>query len=147
VTLDCLTCKVSAAWPDLPPREAVYIDDDWRVAVSFDSALPGWLVLLPRRHVTAIHELTSAEVAPLGPMVLDLSRALAEVTGCEKTYVMQFAEHPEHRHVHFHVVPRMPDWPEEVRGPGVFHFLQQPEADQLDDAQRDDIALRLRGAL
>ena len=147
MTVGCHTCEASAAWPDLPPRESIVVTDDWRVAVSFNTALAGWLVVVPRRHVTAIHELTPAEMAPFGPMLTDVSRALTEVTGCEKTYVMQFAEHPEHRHVHFHVVPRMPDWPEEVLGPGVFHFLQQAEADQLTDAERDDIARRLRAAL
>ncbi len=64
-----------------------------------DTALPGWLVLLPRRHVTAIHELTDAEATTQGTWQVRLSRALHAVTGCIKTLA----------HVHFHVMPRMAD--------------------------------------
>lgn len=39
--------------------------------------------------------------------------ALRDVTDCLKTYVIQFAEAAEHPHVHFNIVPRMADQPEE----------------------------------
>ena len=33
---------------------------------------------------------------------------------------MQFAEGDGFHHVHFHIVARSPDWPADLKGPGVF---------------------------
>src|SRR4051812_12353714 len=101
----------------LPPREVVAAAEYWRVAHAFDSALPGWLVLVPRRHVTAIADLSDEEAAGLGLWQLKLSRALRAVTGCVKSYVMQFAEQEGFAHVHFHLIPRLADLPGDRRGP------------------------------
>ncbi len=138
---------MEAVFDELPPRERVACDDLWRVAHTFTTALPGWLVLLPRRHVTAVHDLTDAEAAALGGWQVGLSRALREVTGCAKTYVVQFAEAEGFAHVHFHVVPRMPDLAPELRGPGVFSLLHAPDAEQLTPERADAVALALRAHL
>jgi diadenosine tetraphosphate (Ap4A) HIT family hydrolase len=148
-TSSCYTCEREAEVDALPPREVIAIDEHWRVAHAFDAALPGWLVLLPRRHVTAIAELTDAEAAVLGTWQVRLSRALHAVTGCAKTYVLQYAEAPGlgapgFGHVHFHVVPRAADLPQELRGPRVFGFL---EREPISPEQMDAFALRLREAL
>jgi diadenosine tetraphosphate (Ap4A) HIT family hydrolase len=140
----CLACVNNDQFDELPPRERVAADAHWRVAHAFNTTLPGWLVLVPRRHVTSIAELTDAEAATLGSWQVRLSRALHEVTGCAKTYVMQFAEQEGFGHVHFHVVPRMPDLPADHRGPAVFHYLVRPPAQGIDDNQRDDLAATLR---
>lgn len=99
------------------------------MAHSFNTAVPGWLVLLPRRHVTAVHDLTDAEAGALGVWQVGLSRALRGVTGCLKTYVVQFAESEGFAHVHFHIVPRMADLPAAHRGPGIFGLLGHPETE------------------
>lgn len=49
-----------------------------------------------------------------------MSKALDQVTGCVKTYLMQFSEAEGYSHLHLHLVPRMPDHPEHARGPSVF---------------------------
>ncbi len=85
-------CRSEERFDALPPRERVDTDEHWRVVHAFDSRLPGWLVLVPRRHVTSIADLTDAEAASLGTWQVRLSRALTAVTGCVKTYVMQYAE-------------------------------------------------------
>jgi diadenosine tetraphosphate (Ap4A) HIT family hydrolase len=140
----CYACRQEAGFDSLPPRERIAFDERWRVVHDFNTALPGWLVLLPRRHVTAIHDLTEAEAAALGSWQVRLSRALREVTGCVKTYVVQFAEQEGFAHTHFHVIPRMPDLPPELRGPAVFDFLSRPEPDRVSPADADTLALTLR---
>ncbi|WCN81738.1 HIT family protein [Micromonospora sp. LH3U1] len=145
--MDCFTCRNNERIGSLPPRELVAADDHWRIAHAFDSALPGWLILVPRRHVTAIADLTDAEAASLGTWQVRLSRALGAVTGCSKTYLVQFAEKEGFAHVHFHVVPRMPELPEDRRGPRVFAYLGVPQDERVDEQQRDDIAVALRGQL
>jgi diadenosine tetraphosphate (Ap4A) HIT family hydrolase len=143
-TSDCYACRKEAQFDALPPRERVAFDQHWRVAHGFDTAVPGWLVLLPRRHVTAVHDLTDAEATTLGAWQVKLSRALRGVTGCVKTYVVQFAEAEGFAHVHFHIVPRMADLPPEQRGPGVFGLLGRPEPEHVTADQADHMAHSLR---
>ncbi|QFG21513.1 HIT family protein [Actinomadura sp. WMMB 499] len=145
--MNCLICDHNAQRFTLPPREHVASDDHWRVAHAFGTGTPGWLVLAPLRHVTAIAELTRAEAELLGSWQVRLSRALPAVTGCAKTYIAQFAEAEGFAHVHFHVIPRMPDQPEERRGPRVFDGLGRPEEDDLSPTHRDELAVRLRREL
>jgi diadenosine tetraphosphate (Ap4A) HIT family hydrolase len=145
MTTDCYSCQQESR-TDLPPREAVVVTPCWRVAHAFNSALPGWLVVLPRRHVLSMAELTEPELAELGPLVGGLSRALADVVGCEKTYVMQFSEAEGFTHLHIHLVPRMPDQPEDVRGPRVFEYLRRPEAEWVPPVEMDRVCAEV-GAL
>jgi diadenosine tetraphosphate (Ap4A) HIT family hydrolase len=142
--MDCLVCHNNDHFDELPPRERIAADSHWRVAHAFNTSLPGWLILVPRRHVTSIADLTDAEAAALGTWQVRLSRALREVTGCVKTYVVQFAEQQGFAHVHFHVVPRMPDISVDHRGPAVFHHLNRSPEQSIDDEQRDNLAYSVR---
>lgn len=139
----CYSCSRNTEFDRLPPRERVAADDLWRVAHAFDSALPGWLVLLPRRHVTSIAALTDVEASSLGSWQVRLSRALHKVTSCEKTYIAQFGEAEGFAHVHFHVVPRAADLADELRGPRIFRMLGPDDRPQVSEQQRDEIAAEL----
>ncbi|OZM74324.1 HIT family protein [Amycolatopsis antarctica] len=146
-TMGCYTCGRNARFDSLPPRERVAADEHWRAAHAFDTALPGWLVLAPRRHVTTIANLSSGEAAALGGWQVRLSRALREVTGCAKTYVVQFAEQPGYAHVHFHLVPVAAELPPERRGPGIFALLGAAPADRVGEARMDELAISLQDVL
>lgn len=146
-TPDCYACSKEAEFDDLSPCECVAYDQHWRVAHAFNTAVPGWLVLLPRRHVAAVHDLTDAEASALGMWQVKLSRALRNMTGCVKTYVVQFAEAEGFAHVHFHIVPRMPDLHPEHRGPGIFELLRRPQQERVTTDQADKIAHSLRAQL
>ncbi len=132
---------------DPPPRESVIRTDHWRVCHSFNTSLPGWLVVIPLRHVLAIDELNEDEAVELGPLIQRLSAALRVVVKCEKTYVVQFAEAKEFAHVHFHVVPRMASFTDDERGPNVFAFLRGSESEWVPAEEMDRISLELRRAL
>jgi len=102
---------------------------------------------LPTRHVTSFTELTPEAADELGGLVHRLGAALEAVTGCVKTYLMQFSEAEGFSHLHLHLVPRSPDHPDDARGPRVFAYLTQDETEWLPAAERDRIALSLRAAL
>lgn len=144
---DCYACAQEAEADKLPLRERIAGDDLWRVAHAFDSALPGWLVLVPRRHVTSVGGLTDAEAQSLGMWQVRLSRALHEVLGCQKTYIAQFAEAAGFSHVHFHVVPRPPDLAPELRGPRIFQMLGAVDRPHISDQRMDEIARELAAQL
>jgi diadenosine tetraphosphate (Ap4A) HIT family hydrolase len=142
----CVICALNAS-PDLPPRERVYVGARWRVAHAFGTSLPGWLVVLPRRHVIALDELTAEEAADLGPLLRALTAALREVLGCSKTYVALFAEAEGFAHIHFHVVPRSPDLDQSLRGRRVFGLLGGDPAGHLPNEVMDQAASRIGEAL
>jgi diadenosine tetraphosphate (Ap4A) HIT family hydrolase len=142
----CFSCDQQAS-ASLPPREDIVHTDHWRVAHAFNSSLAGWLVLLPTRHVTAFTDLTPQAADELGGLVRRVSVALEQVTGCVKTYLMQFSEAEGFSHLHLHLVPRMPDHPVEARGPKVFAYLSEDRTRWLVETELDAIALSVRAAL
>lgn len=148
VTTDakCLTCANNNR-PDLEPRERIHVGPHWRVAHAFGTALPGWLVVVPCRHVTALDELTPAEAAELGPLLRDVTAAMRSVLGCAKTYVALFAEAEGFAHVHFHVIPRAADLADDLQGPRVFGLLGGDAARHVSEATMDDVAARLASVL
>ena len=143
---ECLSCLTNAN-PDLPPRERVHVGLRWRAAHAFGTSLPGWLVVIPYRHVLALDELTPEESADLGPLLSDLTAALREVIGCGKTYVALFAEAEGFAHLHFHLIPRPPGPDTAHQGPGVFGLLGGDPARHVSDTTRDQIAADLARAL
>ncbi len=142
----CFSCAQQAA-ASSPPREDVVHTDHWRVAHAFNSTLPGWLVLLPTRHLTSFTELTPEAADGLGGLIRRLSAALQAVTGCVKTYLMQFSEAEGFSHLHLYLVPLLPDHPEHARGPRAFVYLTDDQTQWLSATKRDAIALALRAAL
>ena len=104
-------------------------------------------MLVARRHITAIDELTDEEAAELGVLLRRASAALRQVTGCGKTYVCQFAEQAEHPHVHFHVIPRLADQPDDRRGPRVFGYLGVPDEERIGEERMNAIAAEVRRLL
>jgi diadenosine tetraphosphate (Ap4A) HIT family hydrolase len=143
---NCYVCRMSAA-AELPVRERIVEVGGWRLAHAFDTTLPGWLVLAPTRHVSALHELTADEAATMGGLLVRASAALRDVVGCAKTYTMLFAEAEGFAHLHVHVVPRMSWFTPEQVGPKVFAFLGAPASERLDEAARDQLSLALQSAL
>lgn len=143
---DCLPCR-NTAIAELPIRERITQTQSWRVAHAFNTGLPGWLVMVPTVHITALDELSDAAAAEMGPMLRGLSRALHRVVGCEKTYVVLFAEAEGFSHLHFHVVPRMSDQPDELRGPRIFQMLGLPPEQCVAEAEMDRLGATIREEL
>jgi diadenosine tetraphosphate (Ap4A) HIT family hydrolase len=142
-SVECFSCAQGAD-VDGPVRENVWRLPGWRVAHSFNSSLPGWLVVVPTRHIEALDELSGDEAAMVGRLLRDVSSALKSVTGCVKTYVILLAEAQGFTHLHIHVVPRMDDLPQDRRGTAIFAYLKE---EPLTNQQRDDIGLKIREAM
>ena len=145
----CQTCELVARrdQAEAPPWDAIYRSQYWDVVHSFNTSLEGWLVLVARRHMAAVDEMSDEEAVELGRLIRRVSLALREATGCVKTYVIQFAESPDHPHVHFHVVPRMADQPEDHRGPNVFRYLGVADTERVAEAKMNNLAAQIRQIL
>lgn len=144
---DCFSCQQTAKGGLLPIRERIYDDGIWRVAHSFNSALPGWLVIIPHRHVMTMAALSLDESVILGQLQQRLSGALEAVVGCSKTYIMMFAESEGFHHVHIHIVPRMPDLPREHKGPRIFWYLDRLETEWVPVAEMDRLGTAIAARL
>jgi diadenosine tetraphosphate (Ap4A) HIT family hydrolase len=142
----CKTCQLLAARSagTAPLWDDIYRTNHWDVVHSYNTALEGWLVLVIRRHVESLDQLTVEEAAELGRLIPIASQALKETVKCLKTYVVQFAESPDHPHVHFHVIPRMKDQPEDRKGPGVFGYLGVDESKRVKEQRMNEIAVQVR---
>jgi diadenosine tetraphosphate (Ap4A) HIT family hydrolase len=93
------------------PDSRAHLVARWRVAHAITCALPGWLVVVPARHVLSLAELSSDEAAALGPLLAAVSRAVVEVTRCVKVDLGLFAEQEGFEHLHIHVCHASPICP------------------------------------
>lgn len=145
----CLTCKLVARRDagDAPLWDSIYRTEYWDVVHAYNTSLPGWLVLVARRHIESLDELTEDEALELGVLIRRVSQGLKLTVACRKTYVVQFAEAVEHPHVHFHIIPRMADQPPEYRGPKIFGYLGVPEQEYVSEERMNEIAEELRSFL
>ncbi|MBI5931602.1 MAG: HIT family protein [Chloroflexi bacterium] len=146
---DCHTCELVKRRHagEAPLWDDIYHTHYWDVVHCNSTSLLGWLILVQKRHIGAIEEMTETESIELGKLIRLVSIVLKELTGCLKTYVVQFAEAPGHNHVHFHIIPRMPNQLDEHRGSGIFKQLGVPEADRVSEAAMNELAEKVRAYL
>jgi diadenosine tetraphosphate (Ap4A) HIT family hydrolase len=118
---DCLTCRANRG-ELMAPGGVIYQDALWRLEHSLEPIpMIGWLILKPLRHVEVFADLTPDEAASFGPLARRITRAMTEVLAPARVYVCLYAEAVSH--VHFHLIPRYHETPQEHRGPGVFDLL------------------------
>jgi len=130
-----------------PLWDNIFRTDYWDVVHAYNTSWLGWLVLVARRHIAAIDEMTAAEAIELGILLWQVSQALKRQTGCAKIYVAQFAESPNHPHVHFHVVPRLPDQAADDIGVKIFRHLGVSLEQRVSENQMMVLASSLRRQL
>ena len=99
------------------------------------------------RHIESLDELTNEEANELGPLIRRIALSLKAVVGCAKTYVIQFAEHADHPHVHFHLVPRMHDQPADRRSIHVMNYLDASQDESVSEAEMNEIGSAIRAEL
>lgn len=145
----CKTCELinRRDADNAPLWDCIYRTKFWDIVHHNSTTLPGWLVLVIRRHISAIDELTNEEAIELGALLRQVSFALKEATDCIKTYVVQFAEMAEHQHVHFHVIPRMANQPENRRGTNVFEYSGVSEEERVSEEIMNEIAAKVQKIL
>jgi diadenosine tetraphosphate (Ap4A) HIT family hydrolase len=102
---ECPAC--SGRWPRADHRVA---DLEFSVAyLNEDQFFPGWTLLVLKRHATELYHLTPAERAGLIEEVSAVAEALARGFGAVKVnYELLGNQSP---HIHWHLVPRLPDDP------------------------------------
>lgn len=123
-SLECWSCRSNRGEQRISPGPPIHVGEFWQVEHAYPTRLPGWLVIVLRRHAEALHELRPEEFGELAHVLERTVRVLHEILACEKEYVACFAEVEHFRHVHFHVVPRSADLAAELIGTRSFAMLK-----------------------
>ncbi len=101
----CLACDVNNL--RVAPLGGLIIATDTWVA---DHCIPpmarGYVILKPRRHVTAVADLSPAEAGDFGVVAQRLMAAMRTVLAPARIYRFDFGESLDH--LHFHLMPRHP---------------------------------------
>jgi len=128
---DCHTCRSLSGERRISPGPTIYEGRNWLIEHAYPTGLKGWLVIVLKRHAEALHELTREEFIELGELQALSVRLLHEALGSAKEYAVCFAEKEGFQHVHFHVVARSRDLPDELKGTKIFAMINITEADAL----------------
>jgi diadenosine tetraphosphate (Ap4A) HIT family hydrolase len=125
---ECWSCLSLSGERRISPGPFIHEGRYWMVDHAYATRLPGWLVLVLKRHAEALHELSAEETTEMGDLIRRSGRVLHDVTGCQKEYVSLYAEAPHFAHLHIHIIPRATDLPEDLRGPRIFGLLTAEKA-------------------
>ncbi|HZS79683.1 MAG TPA: HIT domain-containing protein [Ktedonobacteraceae bacterium] len=120
----CLTCLSLSGESRISPGPIIYEGTHWVVDHAYPTTHPGWLVVLPKRHVEALHELTKEEFLELAEIEYRLVQVMRLEPAVQKEYLMCFSEGEGFHHVHFHVVPKPVDLPAHLKGPRIIELLK-----------------------
>lgn len=135
-----MICKACAGhWP---PQDHRIADLGLTVASLFeDQFFPGWTVLVLKRHVVELYDLTKDERAQVIEEVASVARVLAaEFQPVKVNYGLLGNQLP---HIHWHVIPRLAGDPAPLQA--VWGHPHQPT--RLDDRTRTSLIARLQTGL
>jgi diadenosine tetraphosphate (Ap4A) HIT family hydrolase len=119
----CGICKKLASSETTP----VFENDLWHVRpIDEPSGVPGWMMLVARRHVPGPAHFDAREIASFGPTWCHLQRVLLEVTGALRIYSAALGESSPH--FHGHLVPRFEAMPKDAKGWAVFDLERAAKA-------------------
>jgi diadenosine tetraphosphate (Ap4A) HIT family hydrolase len=125
--MDCYTCRSLSGEKRISPGPIIHEGIYWIVDHGYPTSLKGWLVIVLKRHVEALHELSQEEFAELAQIQYRLAQVMHQGTSIEKEYTMCFAEGEHFHHIHVHFVAISVDLPVEARGPRIFSTLNVDE--------------------
>jgi diadenosine tetraphosphate (Ap4A) HIT family hydrolase len=109
----------------------IFQNELWLVRpITPPCVVPGWMLLLSRRHVPGPAAFDDAEAASFGPTLRHLQRVLLEVTGALRIYNAAMGESSPH--FHGHMVPRYATMPLGAKGWAVFDLQRAAQAGELE---------------
>ena len=142
--MDCHTCRSLSGERRISPGPTIYEGRYWLIEHAYPARLRGWLVIVLKRHAEALHELTGEEFVELGELQALAVRLLHEALDSAKEYAVCFAEKEHFQHIHVHVVARLRDLPDELKGAKIFTMINVTEADALPPEEIKTLCEELR---
>lgn len=97
-------CSICQFMQDLDPKAVLWEDEYWICAPLLD--VPGWTLVMTRRHAEGIWALSDEEAVRFGPMMRDITNVVKQVTGAERVHYAAMGEVA--LHYHNAILPRLP---------------------------------------
>ncbi len=142
--VECLSCKSISGQKRISPGPIIYEGRSWLVEHAYPCAMKGWLVLVLRRHAEALHELTHEELWELGELQGRVARLLKQEMDVEKEYSVCFGEVEGFKHIHFHLIAKPRDLPDDLKGARIFAMLKPGEREPAPEAEIAEFCAMLR---
>jgi diadenosine tetraphosphate (Ap4A) HIT family hydrolase len=122
----CGVCnKLASTW-----TEPLFENELWHVRpIDPPAGVPGWMMLVARRHVPGPAQFNAREAASFGPTWCHLQRVLLEITGALRIYTAALGESSPH--FHGHLIPRYERMPKEAIGWSVFDLERAAKAGEV----------------
>jgi diadenosine tetraphosphate (Ap4A) HIT family hydrolase len=141
------TCGVCLSLSGPTPSPPIYEDDLWHVRPAEPAGVPGWMLLITKRHVGGPAHFDDREAASFGPALRHFERVLEEVTGALRIYTAAMGE--SHPHFHAHLVPRYREMPRDAKAWSVFDLQRAAGAGEIavDTAEVQRVSEAYRRAL
>jgi len=143
------SCGVCNQLRDNAARGRVLFENElWHVrAMGAPTPVPGWVMLITRRHVAGPAQFNEQEQQSFGPTLSHLQRVLLEVTGALRIYTAAMGESSPHFHAHS--VPRYATMPKDSRGWSVFDLQRAAAAGEyeVDETEAARVSAALFDAL
>src|SRR5262252_3503943 len=136
----CGVCQ-SLAGPNL------YEDELWVIRHAEPAGVPGWMLLISKRHVAGPAHFDDREAAVFGVALRHFERVLEQVTGALRIYTAAMGE--SHPNFHAHMVPRYAVMPRDAKAWSVFDLQRAVGAGEvaIDRAEVERISEAYRRAL
>jgi diadenosine tetraphosphate (Ap4A) HIT family hydrolase len=140
----CFICELIAGNPEYAHR-VVYEDERAIAFLQRFQTLYGYVLVAPKDHREAVvGDFTAEEYLVLQGVVHRVGRAVCQAVPTERLYILSLWSREGNSHVHWHVAPLPPGVPFEEQQLAV---LDSDLGIDLDDAELDDLAARIRSAL
>ena len=128
-----VTCGVCATLSGPKRLEPIYEDELWHLRHDeAPSGVPGWLMLIARRHVGGPAHFNVPEASSFGPLLCRLEKALEEVSGALRVYTAALGE--SWPHFHAHLIPRYSTMPRDAKAWSVFDLQRAARAGEIPPA-------------
>jgi diadenosine tetraphosphate (Ap4A) HIT family hydrolase len=128
--------------------EPVFENALWHVRpIDAPAGVPGWMMLVARRHVPGPAHFDAQEVSSFGPTWCHLQKVLLEVTSALRIYTAAMGESSPH--FHGHLVPRYEHMPRDAKGWSVFDLERAAKAGEVqsDAAEVERVIAAFKSAL
>lgn len=83
---NCVTCELVERRDhnESPLWDSIRRTPSWDIVHAFGTTIEGWLVLVVRRHITSVADMSDEEATTLGPLIREVSRCLQLVLDCRR---------------------------------------------------------------
>lgn len=111
-TGECFICPIASG--DADSHEVVYEDDDHIAFLGAYPTLYGHTLVCPKKHLTrVVSDFTPQAYRAIQAVVHRVAKAVEEVVGAERMYILSLGSMQGNAHVHWHISPLPPGIPYE----------------------------------